>query len=239
MVPSSVLNSRSAHPIVRKSGSDLKRRQQDEQDPSIITALPGRLVMATAAQRHLTNIVLAATAAGALLAGCSSTPTTHSPATPGTVSAEPSAPSSAPPSTSPVEEAKQQALTAYRGMWDAFSEAATTSDWRSPALGRYATGVALTNLSRGLYADHYNGLVTKGTPTHSAEAASFEPQENPTTVVVTDCSASTKALKYHADTGALADETGGGRRLINGVVERQADGSWKVSDFGVHEVGSC
>lgn len=51
---------------------------------------------------------------------------------------------------------------AYRGMWQDFAAAGATSDWQSPRLGRSATAVALTNLSRGLYADRYNRLVTRG-----------------------------------------------------------------------------
>ena len=38
---------------------------------------------------------------------------------------------------------------------------------------------------------------------------------------------------------ARADTKPGGRQLINAIVEKQADGSWKVSDFGVHDTGTC
>ncbi|MFI6098179.1 hypothetical protein ACIA8G_21675 [Lentzea sp. NPDC051213] len=124
-------------------------------------------------------------------------------------------------------------------MWKSFVAAAATSDWQAAQLGQYATGTALTNLTRGLYADHYNGLVTKGEPTHDAKVDSVDPPVNPTKVIVTDCSDSTNALKYRADNGQLADDKPGGRHLINAIVDKQPDGSWKVSDFGVHEVGTC
>lgn len=179
--------------------------------------------------------LVVASAAVIVLAACSS----------GTGAGSSSAPT-APPFTSastsiasPVDKAKQDALAAYLGMWQDFVAASATSDWQSSKLGRYATGTALNTLSRGLYADHYKGLVTKGEPTHSAQVSTVEPPANPTKGVVTDCSDSTNALKYRADNGQLADNTPGGRRLINGIVERQGDGSWKVSDFGVREVGSC
>ncbi|MDN5747155.1 MAG: hypothetical protein L0H64_01270 [Pseudonocardia sp.] len=133
----------------------------------------------------------------------------------------------------------QEALAAYRGMWDDFVGAGTTSDWRSPTLGRHATGVALTNLSRGLYADSANGLVTRGEPVLSPEVSSVEPADAPVRVVVTDCGDSTNSLKYRESDGTLVSRGAGGRRLINAVVERQSDGSWKVSDFGVQEIGSC
>jgi hypothetical protein len=130
-------------------------------------------------------------------------------------------------------------MLAYLGMWNDFVTAAGTSDWQSPRLGQYATGLALSTLSRGLYADHYNGLVSRGAPTHSARVSSVPSSLNPTRVIVTDCSDSTKALKYHADNGQLANDGPGGRRLINATVQKQSDGSWKVSDFGVQGVGTC
>ncbi|MBW0113957.1 hypothetical protein I4J48_01625 [Pseudonocardia sp. KRD-169] len=124
-------------------------------------------------------------------------------------------------------------------MWEDFVVAGTTSDWQSAELGRHATGVALTNLSRGLYADSANGLVTRGEPLLSPEVSSVEPVDAPVRVVVTDCGDSTNWLKYREEDDSLATEGPGGRRLINAVVERQSDGSWKVSDYGVQELGSC
>jgi hypothetical protein len=182
-------------------------------------------------------VVLAAVVAAAASAACS--PGTASPSASGTPSAG-QAPTSAPPATSlsVADKAKQDALASYRGMWKDFVAAGTTSDWQSPTLGRYATGIALTNLTRGMYADHYNGLITKGEPVLTPSVSSVEPPNDPKKIVVTDCGDSTRWLKYRADNGQLAD-TPGGRRLINAVVEKQADGAWKVSDFGVHDVGTC
>lgn len=171
-----------------------------------------------------------------LLAGCSV-------GTPPDDTAPPSAPPApsqqVPPTPSADELAGQEALAAYRGMWEDFVVAGTTSDWQSPELGRHATGVALTNLSRGLYADSANGLVTRGEPVLSPEASSVEPAGAPVRVIVTDCGDSTNWLKYREEDDSLATQGPGGRRLINAVVERQSDGSWKVSDYGVQELGSC
>jgi hypothetical protein len=124
-------------------------------------------------------------------------------------------------------------------MWQDFAKAGTTSDWQSPALAQHATGIALSNMSRGLYADHYNGLITKGTATHDTRVSSVDPASDPTKVVVADCSDSTHALKYHASNGQPANDSPGGRRLINAIVQKQSDGGWKVSDFGVQAVGTC
>lgn len=140
---------------------------------------------------------------------------------------------------SDVDRASRDGLAAYEAMWQDFAEAGLTSDWQSPELGRHATGIALTNLSRGLYADNYNGLVTRGEPVLDPRVASVEPVDDPTTVRVADCGDSSNWLKYRADTGARADDNPGGRRMITAVVELQADGSWKVSDYAVRDLGSC
>lgn len=148
---------------------------------------------------------------------------------------------SAPSSTamSIEDKARKDALTVYRGMWQDFVDAGATSDWRSPKLGQYATGTALTNMSRALYADHYNGLVTKGQPTFQPAVSSVDPPGDPRKIVVTDCADATRWLKYKADNGQLADDTPGGRHLVNAIVEKQSDGSWKVTEYGVHEVSTC
>lgn len=171
-----------------------------------------------------------------VLAGC----TVSDPVAP----APPLGPTS-PPSTSaeqpetPADRASQEALAAYRGMWQDFVEAGVTSDWQSAALGRHATGIALTNLSRGLYADSYNGLVTRGEPVLDPRVTSVEPVDDPATVRVADCGDSSNWLKYRADTGVRADDNPGGRRMITAVVDLQADGLWKVSDYAVRDLGSC
>lgn len=124
-------------------------------------------------------------------------------------------------------------------MWRDFADAAVTSDWRSPALARNATGAALSTLSRGLYADHYNGLVSRGRPVSNPQVSSVDPVVSPTTVVIADCGDSTTWKKYRADNGQPADDGPGGRRQINAIVKKAVDGSWKVTDFGIQAVGTC
>jgi type II secretory pathway pseudopilin PulG len=153
-------------------------------------------------------------------------------------STSPAAPSSSSP-VSQVDQAKQAALTAYQGMWHDFVVAGTTSDWQSDTLGQHATDPARTNMRRSLLADHNNGLVTKGEPTFTPTVTTADPPGNPTRIVIKDCSDGTHWLKYKSANGQLANDTPGGRHLINAIVEKQSDGSWKVSEYGVHEVGTC
>ena len=150
-------------------------------------------------------------------------------------------PTSVPPTSpsSPADVARQQAIAAYLGMWRDFADAATTSDWRSPNLAQNATGDALSTLSRGLYADHYNGLVSRGRPVNNPQVSTADPAESPTKVVISDCGDSTNWLKYRADNGQAANDGPGGRRQINAIVKKAVDGSWKVTDFGAQAVGTC
>lgn len=124
-------------------------------------------------------------------------------------------------------------------MWQAMGQAAETSDWRSPALAEYATGDALSTLSRSLYADHVNKLVTRWRPANHPTVSSVEPPGNPRTVMLSDCGDSANWLKYRSGTDQLADDTGGGRRSITAEVVTQPDGSWRVSRFSVQGVGTC
>lgn len=174
---------------------------------------------------------VASSAALLLLASCSSSEP-HRPAT-----------SSSLPSTSvapqPAELAKQRATAAYVGMWNDMADAAVTSDWQSPKLAQNATAEALQTISRSLYADRYNGLVTKGRPLNHPQVERIEPQTDPTTVKISDCGDSTNWLKYRADNGEPANDGPGGHRRIEALVKKAVDGSWKVTTFAVHEVGSC
>jgi hypothetical protein len=183
---------------------------------------------------HLAEFVFAGGTV-VLLAACSSG-ATGDPAAGSAGSATPSTSAATP--TSPTDSPGQQAMAAYLGMWSDFFDAAATSDWQSPKLGQYATGLALSTMSRGLYADHLNDLVSRGVPTHDAQVSSVDTSANPTSVIITDCSDSTHSLRYRADNGQLADSPGG-RRLVHATVQRQSDGSWKVSDFGVQGIGTC
>ncbi|UJW32633.1 hypothetical protein L3Q67_02245 [Saccharothrix sp. AJ9571] len=167
-----------------------------------------------------------------MAAGCSSAPA------PEPTSAMPVPPpsSTTPPSSSKGSAApEQQAIAAYLGMWNDMAVAGETSNWQDPRLGRNATSIALTNITRGLYTNQTKGLVSKGRPVNAPRVLTAESGK----FVLEDCGDSSNWLLYRADTGALSDEEPDGRRHINAVVERQPDGAWRVTDFGIHEPGSC
>lgn len=180
-----------------------------------------------------------AAVAALVLAGCNSDAGTTSDQ-PRTGPAASSAPRSTEhtPSVSTAAAARTAAITAYVSMWRDMAKAGETSDWRSPLLSQHATADALSVMSRGMYADHINGLVTKGAPKDHPSVTSAVPAGDPTTVMISDCGDSTHWLKYRKDNGKLADD-GGGRRSITAEVKKQSDGTWKVTQFAVEGLGSC
>lgn len=187
------------------------------------------------------GVAVGSLAVATVIAGCggqgAGPSTSANEHTPSTAPGASSSANSKPPSN--AEMAGLLASTAYLGMWQDMAKAATTSDWESPALAHHATGEALSTISRGLYADHLNGLVAKGQPTDHPIVKSVDPPAAPTTVMISDCGDSTHWLQYHKDSGKLADNDPGGRQSISAEVKKQSDGTWRVTRFAVEAVGSC
>lgn len=164
-------------------------------------------------------------------------------ALPGSPGNQPTGAGAPPPASSarpsPAEVATERAEAAYVGMWQAMAEAGRTSDWQSPQVARYATGNALMTITRSLYADHVNHVVTRGMPTTNPQISSVDPPSAPLTVMISDCGDSTNWLKYKEGTGELVDDEPGGRQSIVAEVKKQADGAWRVNRFAVQGVGTC
>lgn len=188
------------------------------------------------APQHSGLAVLAGAALSLALTACT-TPDAAGPAPAGTTNRVTSSP---PTSTvSPADVAREKAVAAYVGMWDDMVEAARTSDWQDPDLGRHATKDALRVITGSLYADHRNGLITKGRPTYDPEVTSVKPRNDPTTVMIADCGDSSGWLKYRREDNRPADGERGGRRQITAEVKVQKDGEWRVTRFAVQGIGTC
>ncbi|MEV2272909.1 hypothetical protein [Nonomuraea africana] len=65
-------------------------------------------------------------------------------------------------SLDPLASIRDAVLTAYRGMWRDFSDAAQTADWNDPDLADHATGDAEAKLRYGLFLASEKGQVVKG-----------------------------------------------------------------------------
>ena len=92
-------------------------------------------------------------------------------------------------------------------------------------------------VNRSLYTDNLNGVVTKGAPKTNPQVSKVDPEDNPTTVMISDCGDDSGWLKYK--NGQLVNDTPGGRRSITAEVKKQQDGTWRVTRFAVEGVGSC
>jgi hypothetical protein len=123
-------------------------------------------------------------------------------------------------------------------MWKTYAQASHTSDWQAPYLSQYAAGDALQFLSRDLYADHYNGLVSKGDPVNSPRVTSVSPEDGPTSVMIDDCLDDRHWLRYRTD-GSLLDNTPGALHRVLAEVRLHTDGKWRVTRFGIGDPGSC
>lgn len=210
--------------------------------PSLGGILPVRSWAGRAsARQHRTATIarrLGAGVAGALfmytgVVGCTSGDRADRSDTP---SSRVSTPALSAPSPDARTVALDGAVLAYRGMWQAYVQAAETADPTHPALKKYATGTALQVLTQAVSGLRANGQVAKGQPTLHPRVlrSTGDPLSS---VEIQDCADSTTSLIYDKKSGKL-DDTPGGRRAIGATVIDTIDG-WKVSLFGVREVGSC
>ena len=169
--------------------------------------------------------------AAAGLAGCA-------PGTPGSQStALPYRTVSAPASTAATGDPRVLARQAYLGMWQAFFTASRTADYQSPSLDHYAAGSALELLIHGLYQYHQEGIVTRGTPSHSVSVTMAKASLGTPEAKVTDCSDSAGSGTYYKS-GQPAAGGATGRQAIYAQVQ-PFDGTWKVTYLVVERAGSC
>jgi hypothetical protein len=144
-----------------------------------------------------------------------------------------------PTSTTTARSAiENDAIDAYNAMWADMASAARTADYQSPRLSRHATGDALSQLSRGLYANKQHGIVAKGDPVTNPTVTSVTPSTDPTSVVISDCFDDSHWLNYVASTNELQNDTPGGRHATTATVS-SSDGTWKVAELAVGAVGTC
>ncbi len=148
-------------------------------------------------------------------------------------------PSSSAASTDPNVAAVQNAVAAYRGMWDAYMRVLAAPDPDNPELARYATGAALKTLTDGVRDVRDKGLKGEGAFILSPQVTEVAPASAPTKVGIRDCLNTAQSRIVRASPGPAYSDKPGGRRQCIATVERQADGAWKVTSFGLHEVGSC
>jgi hypothetical protein len=179
----------------------------------------------------------AAVALVLVLAGCTPRPApSPSAATPPVSLRSPSPP---PSPTDPRVGAVQTAVAAYRGMWQAYETVAQNPDPTQPELTRYAASTALQTITTGLKSLKDQGLKGTGSVVHSPQVTQISPVDAPTEIAISDCMDTSASRIVRAGPGPAYSDSTGGRRLCFATVQRQNDGSWKVTSFGVRAVGTC
>lgn len=129
----------------------------------------------------------------------------------------------APAGTSPEEEA----LDAYRGMWDVVVEGSHDGAVGHPDLSEYATGQALELTSAML-----RGVYATGEPQMSPKAT--EAAGSPPSVSIEDCIDDSE-WTVQEEPGA---EERSGRRSVTATVTAHGD-QWLVEDLWFEDYGSC
>jgi len=185
---------------------------------------------------HRMPLVLV-TAVALVLSGCGQDdqPQATTP-TPGPTGA-PASPPATTPSHDPQADPQQQAVDAYVRMQQAYQEAAGTADPDHRDLARYAAGEALQRLRDGIASIRDRGLRGRGEATFEPVVESLDPPDAPTRITVRDCM-DTGGTELYDPSGQPYQDEPGGLRLVIATVET-VDGTWKVTSFGVQEVGTC
>jgi hypothetical protein len=141
------------------------------------------------------------------------------------------------PTTDPYDDPHQQAIDAYIGTQEAFSQAIITADPEHPELTVHTAGRALDLLRDGLTALRDQGLRGRGEATFQPEVDQWDDLERPTTIIIRDCM-DTSNTELYAVSGEPYEDEPGGLRLVIATVEI-VDGRWKVTGLGIHGVGTC
>ena len=181
--------------------------------------------------RRISRAAVLSCCAAAGLAGCAA-------GTPGSQStALPDRTVSAPASTAATGNPQVLARQAYLGMWQAFTAASRTADYQSLSLAHYAAGAALELLIHGLYQNYRQGIVTRGTPSHSVAVTMTKTSLGTPEAKVTDCSDTSGSGTYYKS-GKPAAGGPPGRQAIYAQAQ-PFDGTWKVTYLVVEKAGSC
>ncbi|MFD8416906.1 hypothetical protein ACFV2Q_35095 [Streptomyces sp. NPDC059650] len=125
------------------------------------------------------GLPVAALAAMAVLAGCSTGKPASKPST--------AASASTSPTVDPQAAAKAEVATAYRGYWDAQVKAFAKADVRDTGLEKYAFDEAYARALKDVATMKVNGSVMKGEPTLKPEVSAVNLEANPKKASITDC----------------------------------------------------
>ena len=137
-------------------------------------------------------------------------------------------------SSSAVQSAQQQALTAYEAMWSDVQALDTSSDYTNPRLGDHLAGQAYMTISENMSVNKANGIIGLGAPKLHPRVLTA----SSSAVTIADCMDDTHWLEYYASTQKLVDNIPGGHRYTTATVTEE-NGIWKVTALDTRGDGSC
>ncbi|MFD9053116.1 hypothetical protein [Streptomyces zaomyceticus] len=173
--------------------------------------------------------------AAVLLAGCgtdSDTPAAKkSSAAPAT---------SASPSADPEQQAREQVLATYRGMWAEQVKIYGSGSFKGSQLEKYAADKALAKVRAAAFYYQNNDLVVKGKPkleddpkvTLSLGGASKS-------AVIVDCVDSTNFVPENRKTGEKSELDSTSRRKVQTSKAQYGSGRWMITDSTIDKGSTC
>ena len=123
-------------------------------------------------------------------------------------------------------------------MWRAYVEASRIPDPDYPDLARYAQGNALDVFVNGLTSMVEQGLVGVGDVVLNPQPTGARPDATPPQVDIEDC-VDTSGSRLVKQDGSPYQDTPGGRRAARATAVQLSDDTWRVSEFGLFDVGTC
>uniref|UniRef100_UPI002F907E4E hypothetical protein n=1 Tax=Streptomyces cellulosae TaxID=1968 RepID=UPI002F907E4E len=172
--------------------------------------------------------------AAALLAGCSSSDDTKTES-----SASPSSTESASPSPDPSQEAKDEILAVYRGMWKETAKIYSSGSFKGSELTKYAGDKALAKVRVAAIYYQDNNLVVKGEPKLSPKVTALSLGTDPKTATVVDCVDSTNFVPENKDTGKKSELDGDNRRHTQTSKAQWTGKAWLIIDSTIDKDSTC
>lgn len=185
-------------------------------------------------RQHLrgTAGTIAVLTAAALLAGCGSSddPKTE---------ASPSPSKTASPSPDPTQEAKDQVLAVYRGMWKETAKIYSSGSFKNTELPKYAGDKALAKVRVAAIYYQDNNLVVKGEPGLSPKVTVLSLDTDPKTATIVDCVDSTNFVPENKKTGKKSELDGDNRRHTQTSKASWTGKRWMIVDSTIDKDSTC
>ncbi|MGA5442465.1 hypothetical protein ACPCKW_23510 [Streptomyces griseoincarnatus] len=171
--------------------------------------------------------------ATALLAGCGSSDDTKTEASP-----SPSTTSGS-PSPDPTQEAKDQVLAVYQGMWKETAKIYNTGSFKGTELTKYAGDKALAKVRVAAIYYQDNNLVVKGEPKLSPKVTALSLGTDPKTATIVDCVDSTNFVPENKNTGKKSELDGDNRRHTQTSKAQWTGKAWLIIDSTIDKDSTC